>query len=76
MKSCSLYVLATIMSLSAASFASAQTQTQTQTNAAREAMIHKCILQAVSEYPRGPDSNDSARTALYKSCMAAAGLAP
>jgi len=74
MKSCSLYVLATIMTLSAAGFASAQTQPQT--NAAREAMIHKCILQAVSEYPRGPDSNDSARTALYKSCMAAAGLAP
>jgi hypothetical protein len=37
---------------------------------------HKCILQAVAEYPRGPDSNDTARTAVYKACMTAAGLAP
>jgi len=72
MKSYSVYVLATILSLSAAGAASAQTQT----NANREAMIHKCILEAVMQYPRAPDSNDSARTALYKSCMAAAGLAP
>ena len=72
MKSYSVYVLVTLLSLSAAGVASAQTQT----NTAREAMIHKCILEAVAQYPRAPDSNDSARTAAYKACMAAAGLAP
>jgi len=70
MKSYSIYVLATIMSLSAVGAASAQQNTN------REAMIHKCILEAVAQYPRTPDSNDSARTAAYKACMANAGLAP
>jgi hypothetical protein len=58
-----------------ASEAMAQTRTS-QESAARDAAIHKCVLQAVAEYPRGPDSNDSARTALYKACMTAAGFAP
>jgi hypothetical protein len=49
-----------------------------QSTAAREATIHKCMLEAVKQYPRGggDETNDAARTALYKACMAAAGLAP
>jgi len=75
MKISSLYILATVASLAMVGV-TYSASAQAQTNANREAIIHKCILQAVAEYPRGPDSNDSARTAVYKACMAAAGLAP
>jgi hypothetical protein len=75
MKSSSVCIIAAVASLAAAGAASS-VSAQAQTSASREAMIHKCILQAVAQYPRGPDSNDVARTAVYKACMADAGLAP
>ena len=68
---CFVAIMASLSVVAVASQAPAQTNA-----AAREAAIHKCILQAVAEYPRGPDSNDSARTAAYKACMTAAGHAP
>ena len=71
MKGSSVLILAAVASLAAFSVSA-----QTQTSGSREATIHKCILKAVAEYPRGPDSNDSARTAVYKACMADAGMAP
>jgi hypothetical protein len=54
-----------------------QASAKSKGNAAgRDAAIQKCVLQAVTEYPRGPDSNDSARTASYKACMTTAGYRP
>ena len=69
------YALAAILSLSVAGAAS-QSFAKTGSKVAREAAIHKCVAQAVSAFPPGPESNDSARAALYKSCMTDAGFAP
>ena len=62
----------------AASVATSTNLVAAQTNAAREAAIRKCMAQALKEYPRkgGDDGNDSARTAVYKSCMTNGGFAP
>jgi hypothetical protein len=46
-------------------------------DAVRDAAIHKCILEAQTRHPDVSNpSNQRNRTDAYKSCMAAAGLAP
>jgi hypothetical protein len=76
MNSLRLYFVALTATLCVLAVAS-QASAKSKSNAgARDAAIHKCVLQAVTEYPRGPDSNDSARTASYKACMTTAGYRP
>jgi hypothetical protein len=44
---------------------------------ARDAAIHKCILEAQTRHPDVSNpANQRNRTDTYKSCMAAAGFAP
>ena len=44
---------------------------------ARDAAIHKCILEAQTRHPDVSNpSNQRNRTDAYKACMAAAGMAP
>jgi hypothetical protein len=46
-------------------------------DSARDAAIHRCIIQAQREYPDATsDSAQRSRTASYKACMTAAGQAP
>ena len=46
-------------------------------DAVRDAAIHKCILEAQTRHPDiSNPSNQRNRTDAYRSCMAAAGLAP
>jgi hypothetical protein len=46
-------------------------------DSARDAAIHRCIIQAQREYPDATsDATQRARTASYKACMTAAGQAP
>ena len=55
----------------------AASQASAQTRGSREAAIQKCMAQIQSTYPQtGPDRNDAARVALYKSCMHNAGYRP
>ena len=62
--------LAGVLAASFASQASAQ-------DAVRDAAIHKCILEAQTKHPDiSNPSNQRNRTDGYRSCMAAAGLAP
>jgi hypothetical protein len=72
----SLHRCIVTMLVSFSVFASAS-QVLAQSSAAREAAIHRCMLEAIKEYPRlGPDDSDLARTLVYKNCMSAAGFAP
>ena len=62
--------LAGVLAASFASLGSAQ-------DAVRDAAIHKCILEAQTRHPDiSNPSNQRNRTDAYRSCMAAAGLAP
>ena len=46
-------------------------------DSARDAAIHRCIIQAQREYPDATsDATQRARTASYKACMTAAGQSP
>jgi hypothetical protein len=46
-------------------------------NAARDAAIHKCILEVQTRFPDASiAANQRARLETYRSCMAAAGQAP
>jgi hypothetical protein len=46
-------------------------------DAARDAAIHKCMLEAQAKYPDVSNpGNQRNRTDAYKACMAAAGMAP
>jgi hypothetical protein len=46
-------------------------------DAARDAAIHKCILEAQTRHPDiSNPSNQRNRTDAYRSCMAAMGMAP
>ena len=65
--------LALLLGLSVAGFSSLATA---QDSAARDTAISKCVKQAQTQYPDDSITNQSARTAAYKSCMAAAGQNP
>jgi hypothetical protein len=46
-------------------------------DAARDAAIHKCVLEAQATYPDVSNpGNPRNRTDAYKACMSAAGFAP
>ena len=46
-------------------------------DSARDAAIHRCIVQAQREYPDATsDSAQRSRTMAYKACMTAAGQVP
>jgi hypothetical protein len=48
-----------------------------QQDSARDAAIHRCIIQAQREYPDATsDSAQRSRTMSYKACMTAAGQVP
>ena len=48
-----------------------------QQDSARDAAIHRCIVQAQREYPDPTsDSAQRSRTMAYKACMSAAGQVP
>jgi len=65
-----------IAALAALFIASFAPQASAQ-DAVRDAAIHKCILEAQTRHPDVSNpSNQRNRTDAYKSCMAAAGLAP
>ena len=57
--------------------AAAFTSNATAQDAARDAAIHKCIIEAQARFPNVSDDNTMrARTDVYRSCMTAAGQAP
>jgi hypothetical protein len=73
MKIASRLVLAALTGLFVVNF-TAQVLAQ---DSARDAAIHRCIIQAQREYPDATsDSAQRSRTASYKACMTAAGQAP
>jgi hypothetical protein len=73
MRIVSRLALAALAGLFASSFAS---QARAQ-DSARDAAIHKCILEAQQRHPDIDNpGNQRNRTLAYKSCMAAMGLAP
>jgi hypothetical protein len=65
--------LALSVGLSVAAFSSLAAA---QDSAARDAAISKCVKQAQTQYPDDSITNQSARTAAYKACMASAGQNP
>jgi hypothetical protein len=75
MRIASKVVLTALVALSVADFGS---PVLAQDSAARDAAIHKCILQAQAEYPSTSGSGDTQRnrTSAYKACMTAAGQRP
>jgi hypothetical protein len=65
-----------IASLAGLFFVSFAPQASAQ-DAARDAAIHKCILEAQTRHPDIDNpGNQRNRTLAYKACMQAAGLAP
>lgn len=68
-------ILTTLVVLSVADFGS---PVLAQDSAARDAAIHKCILQVQAEYPGTATDGDTMRnrTSAYKACMTAAGQRP
>jgi hypothetical protein len=67
------YLVATLAGISVAAFASS---VAAQDSAARDAAIAKCVKQAQTAFPLDGDDQGRNRTALYKSCMTAAGFNP
>jgi hypothetical protein len=65
--------LALLAGLSVAAFSSLAVA---QDSATRDAAISKCVKQAQTQYPDDSITNQSARTAAYKACMAATGQNP
>jgi hypothetical protein len=73
MRTASKLAIVALASLFLANFAS---QASAQ-DAARDAAIHKCILEAQTRHPDiSNPSNQRNRTDAYRSCMAAMGMAP
>ena len=73
MNTVSRFAIAAMAGLLAASFAS---QASAQ-DAARDAAIHKCIMQAQAMHPDiSNPSNQRNRTDAYRNCMAAEGQRP
>ena len=73
MNTVSKLAIAAMAGLLAASFAS---QVSAQ-DAARDAAIHKCIMQAQAQWPDVSNpGNQRNRTDAYMSCMQAAGMRP
>jgi hypothetical protein len=73
MNTVSKFAIATMAGLLVASFAS---QASAQ-DAARDAAIHKCIMQAQAQWPDVSNpGNQRNRTDAYRSCMQAEGQRP
>ena len=74
MNTLSKFAIAAMTGLLAASFAS---QVAAQVDAARDAAIHKCIMQAQAQWPDVSNpGNQRNRTDAYRSCMQAEGQRP
>jgi hypothetical protein len=67
------WLIALMAALSVAAFS---TQAVAQDSPARDAAIARCVKQAQAAYPDDGDDQGRNRTALYKSCMTAAGFNP
>ena len=65
-----------IASLAALSVAALSSPAAAQDSPARDAAIARCVKQAQTTYPDDGDDQGRNRTALYKSCMTAAGFNP
>lgn len=73
MGSASKWLIALLAALSFAAFSS---QAAAQDSPERDAAIARCVKQAQTTYPDDGDDQGRNRTALYKSCMTAAGFNP
>ncbi len=67
-------VIALLAGLVVANFGA---QAVAQDSAARDAAIHKCIVEAQTRFPDASNpANQAGRLATYKGCMQTAGQAP
>jgi hypothetical protein len=66
--------VALALGLSAAAFGTQAAAEQSQ--AARDAAIHRCSVQAQRQNPGTAAAEDQARTEAYMACMRAAGFTP
>ena len=73
MRNANRWLIALWAALSVAAFSS---QAVAQDSPARDAAIARCVKQAQTTYPDDGDDMGRNRTALYKSCMTAAGFNP